>query len=262
MTNEKKSSMSAEQKLYPQLIYRINSILSDIKSDLERDCKEGELFIAPSVLDPYTRTFNWLMVNNKRWKFLSTEERKDIENFIKSNWKQFEKEFIHRKEMKTVSDAIDIIKESDKKSDEDYHFALLSIYQFYPNNPKKYIDGIIYRNLARRAKEIKGKNHRINYAQVTLRCEEENKKTYILYPWVEIKIFDNEDTEKIKYSCQEFNPSDPEKGIKNGYGYPADDNPDINKPEEIKPVKTIKEYIEAGWDPLKNPATPSVVSRK
>lgn len=255
MTNEKKSSMSAEQKLYPQLIYRINSTLSDIKSDLEKDYKEGELFIAPSVLDSYTRTFNWLMVNDEKWKFLDTEERKDIENLIKSNWEQFEKEFIHRKEMKTVSDAIDIIKESDKKSDEDYHFALLSIYQFYPNDPKKYIDGIIYRNLARRAKERKGKNHRINYAQVTLRCEEENKKTYILYPWVEIKFFDNEVTQEIKYSCQEFNPSDPKKGIKKGY--PADDNPDIDKPEEIRPVETETEYKKAGWGAL-NPATPSV----
>lgn len=252
MTNEKKSNMSAEQKLYPQLIYRINSILSDIKSKIEKYYKEGELFIAPSVLDPHTRTFNWLMVNDEKWKFLGAEDRKDIENHIKSNWKKFEKEFIRRKEMKTVSDAIDIVKKSANKTDEEYHFALLSIYQFYPNNPRKYIDGIIYRNIARRAKERNGKNHRIDYAQVTLQCGEENKKTYILYPWVKINFFDNEGPTEIKYSCQEFNPSDPEKEITKGY--PADDNPDVDKPEEIRPLESESDYKKYGWGEF-TPAT-------
>ena len=57
--------MREEQKLYPQLIYRINNALSELKTEFKDD-----LFIAPSVLNPYSRTFNWLLVAEGRWKLI------------------------------------------------------------------------------------------------------------------------------------------------------------------------------------------------
>lgn len=189
--------MREEQKLYPQLIYRINNALSELKTEFKKlsDFNDN-LFIAPSVLNPYSRTFNWLLVAEGRWN-LSKSLMSEIQRKIKSSenkWNQFKKEFKKIEEVKSVADAIHSIENSENLKPEEYYSVLLFLYQSYPINNKEYFDGIIYQNLIRRAKKSDGENHRIDYAKAELLIKK--RKRGELYPPVDIVFYYGEQPEE------------------------------------------------------------------
>lgn len=224
--------MNDKQEIYPQLIYRTNRILSEIKylSKINE-----EQFISLSIFNPYGRVFHWLTVHKDRWKLDDKKKEKEaikkhIENH-KSEWDHFKKSY-EKMELESIDKAFENLKPEANIMNDEYHFALLSLHQFYPVNPKKYIDGIIYRNLERRAKEKKTKDFRIDYAIAKLL--EDKKPTYLLYPWVEVEFYKGETIDGTKYSCQENNyPYYPEK----------EDVDDIN---QIKPIES-ENYYRTGY---------------
>ena len=238
--------MNDRQKLYPQLIYRINSVLSEI-----RDGLNIENLIAPSVFDPYRRIFQWLVVSEEkgRWDF-NKEDLEKVKDMIEKNtnsWNEFKSEFKDGDQFifKTVEEAFEII-ESTNNKEEDFHHALLMLHQFYPVNPEKYIDGILRRNLIRRAKEREGQ-HKIDYATAELQIDKEN--TYTLYPWAKMEFYRGNNREGKK-SCQENYPP----------WYPPD-KADVNEDDPLPEMKSEdwylkkKYYVEIGG--LKcTPATP------
>ena len=192
--------MREEQKLYPQLIYRINNALSELKTEFKDD-----LFIAPSVLNPYSRTFNWLLVAEGRWNLsngLMSEIQNKIEN-SKKEWNQFKEEFKKIKEVKSVANAIRSIENSENLKPEEYYSVLLFLYQSYPINNKEYFDGIIYQNLIKRAKTSDGKNHRIDYAEAELLIKK--RKNNELYPPVDIVFYYGKRKEPKKALSQVIN---------------------------------------------------------
>ena len=198
--------MREEQKLYPQLIYRINNALSELKTEFKKHSDFNDnLFIAPSVLNPYSRTFNWLLVAEGRWKLikkLMSEIQSKIKN-SKNEWNQFKEEFKKTEEVKSVADAIHSIENSENLKPEEYHSALLFLYQSYPINNKEYFDGIIYQNLIKRAKTSDGKNHRIDYAEAELLIKK--RKNNELYPPVDIVFYYGKRKEPKKALSQVIN---------------------------------------------------------
>lgn len=244
--------MKDEQKLYPQLIYRINSKLSELKIasgiiDGEGNKTVGQI-VAPSVFNPYGRNFHWLVVADDKWEFSEGNDGwfGNIITHIQENkekWKEFKKKYATNEdkiEIKSIEDVFEILdntaynendNEKEKKEKRDkYHHALLTVFQFYPVVSHKYIDGIIYRNLKRLAEKRADKalsSHKIDYAIANLLIFDENKEktfaykdTYKLYPWAQVK-FQGSNPE-TKYSCQENNSKEEDK-------YPED--PDIDKNE-------------------------------
>lgn len=244
--------MNERQKLYPQLIYRINEKLSELKICAEIDNQ----FISPSVFNPYARNFHWLMVYKKnhtnRWKIskmyltkIKNHINKNKQNSLSSNkkkpWDIFKEKY---PSLKTIEDAFKIL-ETSTDCDE-YHHALLTVFQFYPVVSHKYIDGIIYRNLERRAEDRKVKSlptHKIDYAIAKLLIEK--KYTYKLYPWVKIDFYNGGNPE-IKYSCQENNyPCYPER------------SPDINISKNVIPEIKGQQYYKKKVNCNEYPLTPA-----
>lgn len=207
--------MNNQQKLYPQLIYRINSKLSEIKTASRID----KQIIAPSVFNPFGRNFHWLVVADNKWEFQNGDKDSwfsEIKNHIKNNsvkWEEFKKKYVGSEdkiEIKSIEDAFSILGDV-AAHNEEYHHALLTVFQFYPVVSHKYIDGIIYRNLERRTSRDKVANHKIDYAVANLLIFEKHKKetqqykdTYKLYPWAEVDFFHGTEKE-TKCSCQEDN---------------------------------------------------------
>lgn len=253
-----KRIMSPKQELYPQLIYRINSKLSEVKtaSDIP-----GEQIIAPSVFNPFGRNFHWLVVADNKWEFQNgdVDEFSEIKKHIRhkynvDNWEKFKKNYKASEdkiEFKSIEDAFNILNDA-TAGDKEYHHALLTVFQFYPVVSHKYIAGIIYRNLERRAKDKDRKlNHKIDHAIADLLISDEktpqNKKTYILYPWAEVVFVSDDNDKESKWSCQENNSP----------WYPEGE-PD-QKPSGVLPVLETKEHYEKNRpEQFKNaPLTPA-----
>lgn len=243
--------MKESQKLYPQLIYRINSKLSEVKK--ASDIKDKQI-IAPSVFNPYGRNFHWLVVADDKWE-LESQWFNNIKKHItdKSNeWKRFKEKYTtdeDKIESKSIENAFNILGTTADK--DEYHHALLTIFQFYPVVSHKYIDGIIYRNLERREKDRKDKSlptHKIDYAIAKLLIEKNSPKTYKLYPWAKVKFYNGENEEK-RYSCQENNhPCYPECSpdiAKNGI-------PEIKNQKHYKGKENCKKYPLTPADVTKN----------
>jgi|GEM_PF-3596446 len=211
------SGMNKPQQLYPQLIYRINEKIPELLLMLsESRAIEGksktDIFVAPSIFNPHARNFHWLMVAKERWeltgkdlkkikKFITETKQNNLSSKKKKPWDDFKEKY---PSLKTIEDTFKDLESSDDPGE--YHHALLMALQFYPVKSNKYIDGIIYRNLARQAKERKNKSsstHKIDYAVAELLIDD--KKTFKLYPWAKVDFFFCSSSKKTRYSCQENN---------------------------------------------------------
>jgi len=194
------SRIEERQQFYPQLIYSINRRLSEIK----KICKI-EQFILPSLFDPYRKRFYWLFVKGERWK-LTPDEKNHVLEMVKNNkkdWESFKQQFKEQDKfaLKSVEHAFDVV-EKGSVTLEDFHFALLTLHQFYPVGRKEYIDGIVLRNIERRANEITG-NHKIDY--VTAELLTERKALYDLFPPAKTKLYqlNNPSPVETKFCSQE-----------------------------------------------------------
>lgn len=235
--------MKDQQKLYPQLIYRINSKLSEVREALKI---EDEQIVAPSVFNPFGRNFHWLVVAKNKWAFPENNDEKwfgNIKKHIQNNkeeWKKFKKKYAASEdkiEIKSIEDAFKILDNTAADDKKEYHHALLTVFQFYPVVSHKYIDGIIYRNLERRARDdVRRSNHKIDYAIANLifdndkEVKKKYKGTYKLYPWAEVVFFNDTDKE-AKFSCQENNST----------WYP-DGEPDLEPSKHLPEIKDKKYY--------------------
>lgn len=234
--------MKDEQKLYPQLIYRINSKLSEVKiaSGIDKEHGNDKQIIAPSVFNPYGRNFHWLVVEGDKWEFPKSNNGwfGNIKNHISNKsdqWKKFKEKYHGSKdkiEIKSIEESFNLLDIIAAKNKDEYHHALLTAFQFYPVSSHKYIDGIIYRNLVRRADYRSDKSlskHKIDYAIAELLIDEDKTATYKLYPWARVDFHGG--MPETKYSCQEDNSP----------WYP-DVLPDIET-DSIPPIKDKGYYL-------------------
>ncbi len=220
--------MSREQKLYSELVYRINAALPDVTYKLLKKSYMKGSTVTPSVYDPYSRKFHWLSVHDDRWAFQDPKPdpkmgkdrfeqiRENVRNKIqakKSEWEHFQQEYKEAGHWESVRDSFDVL--GGRSSDpEEFHFALLRLHQLYPIDSEKYIDGIVWRNVKRRVKENR-KNPRIDFAEGRLLFHQ--FLTYIDSPWAEMGFYHyKEKGKEKKVSCQEnfplWHPGEPDVG--------------------------------------------------
>jgi len=146
-----------------------------------------------------------LFVKDK-WELTNGEKDavlKMVNENKQNHWESFKQQFKEQDKfaLKSVEDAFDVV-EKGSGTLEDFHFALLTLHQFYPVGRKEYIDGIVLRNIERRA-EKKGGNHKIDYVIAELLIKEEGP--YDLFPPAKTKLYqlNNPSPVETKFSSQE-----------------------------------------------------------
>ncbi len=203
----KNEDMTLRQKLYSQKIYQINQTIQEFKGICEIDKKQ---FINFSILDYYTRKFNSLAIDNRRWSF--EEGGQEIENikkcFLDSNHSEFWKDFfghIEKDEIEAKNESLTYFKENVKPATmlkpDDFHFHLLNLYQSYSLDQDKNIDGVVFRNFKKFMKERK----KLRYAIGEFLNEDQYKNTYNDYPWINMRfVFESaNDDDVYTFSSQE-----------------------------------------------------------
>ena len=198
--------MEESQKFYPELIYRINFILKDFASELP----DIGAVLSPNVFDPYCRRFHWLTVHEDFWWVFEdisfTSFHKNFCSKINENkrsWNAYKRQYYNAGLKEYVDQAFKILEERQNysPSPDELNRALLTLHQFYPIDPEKYIDGILWRNLKRRSKNKK-RSHKVDFAEAELLLD--LHETYIESPWAKVVFYNEKDNYKeIKYSCQE-----------------------------------------------------------
>lgn len=191
--------MNNDQRLYPTTIYLINQRLEAFK----QACGIKNRLVSFSILNTYNRKFNWLVVNNERWKFdkLIIDYISKCINNKNSEWQSFLKT-LGKLDITELTESItyfqniksrDLTKEEEWK---EFHYHLLNLYQYYPHEAWDGIDGIIYRNFI-------NKKERLRYAKGKLLTDID---IFNIYPWLDITSIYESDEMIRTLSSQEEQP--------------------------------------------------------
>ena len=189
--------MNDEQKLYPHKIYQINQKLEELKWI----CGIKERLFTFSVLNPYSRNFNWLVVNNKRWAF-DEEILSNINGCFEKHgelWQNLLKK-LKNQNNEVLADSIKYFEVKIKNNNlsendcEDFHYHLLNLYQYYPHDSDIGIDGVVYRNYINKRK-------RLLYAKGELITKD--MLNFHNYPWIDMVFIFESDIKIRSLSAQE-----------------------------------------------------------
>jgi hypothetical protein len=220
--------MNNEQKLYHHKIYQKNRLLEEFK----RVCGIEERLVSFSILNPYNRKFNWLVVNDERWEF-TPNIIKNINSCYEScnsNWKKLLKKLKEHK-IEELVDSIEYFENSERKNvnlteeeRKEFHFHLLNLYQYYPHEEDAGIDGVVYRN-------FRNKRKRLLYAKGELLMEEGFEKKFRIYPWINMTFVYKSGVRIRSLSSQEKQSDGKQKDI---------EYTETSKEEEIDKIEDME----------------------
>ena len=174
MTTENQVGMTHHQHLRSEAIYRINSVLASIVEDETKRSPSDRVFdtrttqLQPTLFDPYSRKFRWLLVDRKDWhlnhellsgllcrfqKLENCDEKNEfIENCtekLKYSDEDFQKQckiFLCKIQDKTEGisekDSIDALIAADEKQRR-FHHAFMKILQERTFERTGYYDGLV-----------------------------------------------------------------------------------------------------------------------
>lgn len=174
--------MDFPQSLYSQRIYRINKLIGNLKEVFGLD----EYFVGFDTLNYYTLKFNWYAIHQERWRF-DTEIVHNIKCCYKNHESKWKSLFSKLKALNQIALNESVRKfegeiEEGSPDAERIHYHLTNMYQSYPIDSDKFLDGVIYDNFRR----LKKGNNRLTYAKGTFLADDKN---YIIYPPIKFQFF-------------------------------------------------------------------------
>lgn len=201
--------MTEFYKPYPKEIYTINRLLP-----------EKYFFVSFNYIN---RCYEYVYVHPEKRTFGKTIfDNENTPHFFKNNWNDFE-EYIDKyfRKDKNIKNLFEGLKQPVFNEDDEVniHYYLLEIFNSYPVNPRKYLDGILNKMAKYCAKyqdnsgQVKFKNSgiidvRFKYAEIDLLTEDKYK--FEEFPWIKLKFYDaSKDEEgKDKEECIEIKTED------------------------------------------------------
>ncbi len=212
--HNKGKAMLPEQKIRPELIYRLNNIVLETAKEFQELHKLSVIPIG--IFDFYTRTFHSIPVDKEMWDYTRNLPLESITNLKKLinkdsryNWEKFKDQLkVTGRYLESEKDAAHVLEECPPNPGL-IHNALMTLYQSYPIHAERFIDGIVLRNLKRRVeKQYKTKKDpSIDYAIAELLINEEEvcnlNATFFESPWCKIE-FQNKRSKEVRWSCQEY----------------------------------------------------------
>jgi len=163
------------QEFFQEEIYKLNR---EVRQFAWR--WKSAISIIPSAFNTINRCVNYFPVRGDeacdRWSFVDENEK--IRHFLdkRSDFDEF----------------LGIFDEAVRGQPDDLHYFLINLYNKFPVNPNLFLDGIIKRSLP----EFIGNKHPIKYAFVDLLNREKGMFDYNHFPWVNVRLFYDEDPDK------------------------------------------------------------------